>query len=61
MSKTEDPAKPVPDSEKFKPQNVSGAGKDTGRNERNMDDVARGSEDDRRRAAQDRGGKGRNG
>ena len=50
MSKTHDPAKPVPDSEKFKPQNVAGAGQDSGRKDRNMDDVARGSEPERRGA-----------
>jgi hypothetical protein len=50
MSKTADPSKPTPNSEKFKPKNVAGAGIDSGRNERNMDDVARGSEGDRRRS-----------
>lgn len=59
MTKTTDPAKPTPDSEKFKPQNVADAGRDSGRNEADMLDVARGSEGDRRRAAQDRGN-GRN-
>jgi len=55
MSKPRDPSKPVPDNEKFKPQNVAGEGPDKGRNERDMNDVARGSEPERRGASGNRG------
>jgi hypothetical protein len=47
MSDTNNPAKPTPNDEKFKPQNVAGGKKDAGRNERDMLDVPRGSEPDR--------------
>ncbi|QZH74430.1 MAG: hypothetical protein JY451_12195 [Erythrobacter sp.] len=53
MSKQQDPTKPVSNSEKFKPKNVA-SDEDHGRNVRNMDDVPRGSEGDRRRSAQNR-------
>ncbi len=50
-----DPTKPVSNDEKFKPKNVAheGAGSvdSAGRKDRNMDDTARGSEGDRRRAS----------
>jgi hypothetical protein len=51
MSKTQDPAKPTPDSEKFKPQNVAKGKELPGRQERDMLDVPRGSEPDRLGAA----------
>ena len=55
MSDDIDPTKPVPNDEKFKPKNV--AGDDAhGRLERNMKDVPRGSDGDRRRAASNRVG-----
>lgn len=54
MSKPHDPTKPVPNAEKFKPKNVADGASDTGRSERDMADVPRGSEGDRRRSAQNR-------
>lgn len=54
MTNIPDPTKPLPDSEKFKPKNVAGAGADRGRADAGMHDVARGSEGDRRRASQNR-------
>ena len=54
MSKTDDPAKPVPNKEKFKPHNVADSAGDPGREEQKMKDVPRGSEGDRRRSAQNR-------
>ena len=53
MSEQKDPTKPESNDEKFKPKNV--ASDDAhGRLERNMKDVPRGSDGDRRRAAQNR-------
>ncbi|APE28408.1 hypothetical protein [Aurantiacibacter gangjinensis] len=53
MSHKDDPTKPMSNDEKFKPKNV--ASDDAhGRLERNMKDVPRGSEGDRRRSAQHR-------
>lgn len=50
MSETLDPTRPTPDTEKFKPKNV--ADDDApGRADRNMHDVPRGSEEDRRRSS----------
>lgn len=54
MSEKKNPAKPISNDEKFKPQNVAESGADKGRAERNMNDVSRGSEDDRRRTSQHR-------
>ncbi len=54
MSKNDDPTKPLSNDEKFKPKNVADGTKDKGRVEQNMKDVARGSEGDRRRSAQNR-------
>jgi len=54
MSDQQDPTKPVPNSEKFKPQNVAGSKADKGRSERNIEDVSRGSEGDSRRNSQNR-------
>ena len=54
MSKTENPAEPTPNSEKFKPQNVAGGKGSPGRDEHDMKDVPRGSEGDRRRNSQNR-------
>ena len=51
MSKTQDPTKPVPNGEKFKPQNVADGSPADGRLERDMKDVSRGSEGDRRRTS----------
>lgn len=53
MRKDKDPTKPVPNDEKFKPKNVA-ADDEHGRATRNMKDVPRGSEGDRRRASQNR-------
>lgn len=53
MSKTKDPTKPQPNSEKFKPKNVA-SDDEVGRATRNMKDVPLGSEGDRRRASQTR-------
>ena len=55
MSHTDDPTKPTPNSEKFKPKNV--AGDDShGRPDRDMHDVPLGSEPDRRGASRNRVG-----
>lgn len=54
MSKDIDPTKPIPAAEKFKPQNVAKAKDLPGREDRDMLDVARGSENDRRGAARHR-------
>lgn len=56
MSDKQDPTKPIPNKDKFKPGNVAGPGSESGRNEADMKDVARGSEGDRRRSAQNRTG-----
>ena len=53
MSHTDDPTKPVSNDEKFKPKNVA-SDDERGRATRNMKDVPRGSEGDRRRSAQNR-------
>ena len=53
MSHTDDPTKPTPNDEKFKPKNVA-SDDEHGRATRNMHDVPRGSDGDRRRAAQNR-------
>ncbi|WP_162925329.1 hypothetical protein [Aurantiacibacter odishensis] len=53
MSEQKDPTKPTPNDEKFKPKNVA-SGQENGRATRNMKDVPRGSDGDRRRAAQNR-------
>lgn len=53
MSEQQDPTKPIPNDEKFKPKNVA-ADDEHGRNTRNMKDVPRGSEGDRRRSSQNR-------
>ncbi len=53
MSEQKDPTKPTPNDEKFKPKNVA-ADDEHGRATRNMTDVPRGSEGDRRRASQNR-------
>lgn len=53
MSETKDPTKPTPNSEKFAPKNVAGDD-EHGRFTRDMEDVARGSEGDRRRNASNR-------
>lgn len=55
MSKQENPAKPTSNAEKFKPAKVA-AEQDHGRNPREMLDVPRGSEVDRRGAARNRVG-----
>jgi hypothetical protein len=55
MAKPQNPSKPQPESEKFKPSNVASEGPDKGRNERDMTDVARGSEPERRGASGNRG------
>ncbi|MGB7374837.1 hypothetical protein [Pontixanthobacter sp.] len=48
MTDQTDPAKPTPNGEKFKPQNVQdeshGSVSEKGRQERNMDDIPRGGE-----------------
>jgi len=54
VSKTQDPTKAVPDAEKFAPQHVADEKGSPGRNERDMLDVARGSEPERRGAARGR-------
>ena len=54
MSKTTDPTKPVSNDEKFKPKHVAGEANNPGRDKRDMKDVARGSEGDRRRSSQHR-------
>ena len=48
MSHDKDPTKPISNDEKFKPKNVAGDD-EHGRDTRNMHDVPRGSEGDRRR------------
>ncbi|WP_340588027.1 hypothetical protein [Erythrobacter alti] len=53
MSDKSDPTKPTTNKEKFKPKNVA-SDDEHGRATRNMQDVARGSEGDRRRASQNR-------
>lgn len=55
MSGQKDPTKPISNDEKFKPKNVA-ADDEHGRDTRNMKDVPRGSDGDRRRAAQNRSG-----
>ncbi len=59
MSDKQNPAEPTSNKEKFKPANVADAPHDKGRKEQNMEDVARGSEGDRRRASQNRPPEGR--
>ncbi|MEL1250611.1 hypothetical protein [Aurantiacibacter gilvus] len=54
MSKTEDKTKPESADEKFKPANVADGSPGKGRHERNMKDVPRGSEGDRRRSSENR-------
>ncbi|WP_156169931.1 hypothetical protein [Aurantiacibacter luteus] len=55
MSHTDDPTKPTPNAEKFAPKNV--AGDDAhGRPDRDMKNVPRGSEPDRRGASGNRVG-----
>lgn len=56
MSKKIDPTKPQSNEEKFKPANVADGSPGQGRNERNMKDVPRGSETDRRGSSQNRVG-----
>ncbi|WP_162848937.1 hypothetical protein [Aurantiacibacter suaedae] len=56
MSDKKDPTKPTRNDEKFKPQNVADGSPSGGQNERDMKDVPRGSEGDRRRSAQHRSG-----
>jgi hypothetical protein len=46
--KTLNPDKPRPDAEKFRPANVTDEGPDKGRPERDMEDLARGSEPETR-------------
>ena len=53
MTDRTDPTKPVSNDEKFKPKNVA-ADDEHGRATRNMKDVPRGSEGDRRRSSQNR-------
>ena len=53
MTEKKDPTKPVSNDEKFKPKNVA-ADDEHGRATRNMKDVPRGSEGDRRRSSQNR-------
>ena len=53
MSHTKDPTKPLPNDEKFSPKNVA-SDDEVGRDTRNMHDVPRGSEGDRRRNASHR-------
>ena len=53
MSKHPDPTKPTSNKEKFAPKNVA-SDDEHGRATRNMHDVPRGSDGDRRRAAQNR-------
>lgn len=54
MSEVKDPTKPVSNDEKFRPANVADGSPANGRAERNMDNVPRGSEGDRRRNSQNR-------
>ena len=54
MSEKKDPTKPTSNDEKFAPQNVADGSPNSGRLDRNMHDVPRGSEGDRRRASQNR-------
>ncbi|GGD54309.1 hypothetical protein [Aurantiacibacter arachoides] len=53
MSNVEDPTKPTPNAEKFKPKNVA-ADDEHGRADRDMKNVPRGSEPDRRGASGNR-------
>ena len=55
MSGQKDPTKPISNDEKFKPQNVA-SDDEHGRATRNMMDVPRGSEGDRRRSSHNRVG-----
>ena len=55
MSERKDPTKPVSNDEKFKPKNVA-SDDSHGRASRDMKNVPRGSEGDRRRSAQNRTG-----
>lgn len=54
MSDKPDPTKPTSNDEKFKPQNVEDGSPGSGRNERDMNDVPRGSDGDRRRKSGNR-------
>lgn len=54
MTRTDKPSDPMPNEEKSKPQRVRDGAEPKGREERDMEDVPRGSEGDRRRAAQNR-------
>jgi hypothetical protein len=56
MSNKQDPTEPVSDKEKFKPENVADEMGSAGRNERAMENVARGSEEERRGKAHNRTG-----
>ena len=49
-----DPTKPTSNEEKFKPANVADGNPAQARHERNMKDVPRGSEGDRRRSSSHR-------
>ncbi|WP_158610998.1 hypothetical protein [Aurantiacibacter spongiae] len=53
MSEKTDPTKPIENDEKFRPKNVA-ADDEHGRATRNMHDVPRGSEGDRRRNSSNR-------
>ena len=55
MSHKDDPTKPLSNDEVFKPKNVA-SDDEHGRATRNMKDVPRGSEGDRRRSSQNRVG-----
>ena len=56
MTDKQDPTKPLADKEKFKPGNIADGSPNASRREREMLDVARGSEGDRRRSSQNRVG-----
>jgi len=56
MSDNKNPAKPVPNDEKFKPQNVADAKGPGGRDEQSMKDMPRGSEPDSRGRSSNRTG-----
>ena len=54
MSDDKDPTKPLSNKEKFKPGNIADGSPNASRRERDMKDVSRGSEGDRRRSSQNR-------
>ncbi len=54
MSDKKNSAKPASNKEKFKPANAADEGEAKSRKEHEMKNVARGSEGDRRRSAQNR-------